>query len=185
VEVVEVRWHGRGGRGVVLAYRIIAKAAFLEGKWSQAFPFFGAERRGAPVTAFTRIANSEIRLRSQVYEPDVVVVVDPSQLGSPRVLEGLKPSGILLANAKTPPSELPGEASKKASVDATGIALSLGLRVAGLPVPNTAMAGAFARATGLVSLDSVLEAIRSILKGKAVEVNLRAAEMAYEKTEIA
>ncbi len=181
--VVEVRWHGRGGQGTVLASRILAKAAFYEGKWPQAFPFFGAERRGAPVMAFTRIGSYEIKLRSQVYEPDVLVIVDPLLVRLPDVYRGLKRGGTIVANTRAGPESLPGEAETRGTVDATGIALELGLRVAGLPVPNTAMVGAVARVTGLAGLDSVRRAIGEML-GSRAEENVRAAELGYERVRV-
>jgi len=176
-DVVEIRWHGRGGQGVVLASRLLAKAAFFEGKWTQAFPFFGAERRGAPVMAFTRISERPIRLRSQVYRPDVLVLVDPMFLGRPEVFEGLKEGATVVANTPKDPGELdvPGSLGRVATFDATGLALRSGLRVAGLPVPNTAMVGAVAAATGLAALESVESAIRDTLSGRGVDINLSAA----------
>ncbi len=139
VEIIEVRWHGRGGQGAVTAAELLAKAAYIDGyKDVQAFPFFGAERRGAPVTAFTRISSKKIHLRSQIYNPDVVVVLDPSLLGMVNVLEGLRNGGMLVVNISKQPEELlemgiPPK-YKIATVDATKIALDLGLKVAGIPV---------------------------------------------------
>jgi ketoisovalerate ferredoxin oxidoreductase, gamma subunit (EC 1.2.7.7)/pyruvate ferredoxin oxidoreductase, gamma subunit (EC 1.2.7.1) len=98
--LIEIRWHGRGGQGGVVASRIAAKAAFYEGYYSQAFPFFGAERRGAPVTAFTRISKEEIKLRSQIYEPDIIVIMDPALVRSEDSWKGLKNGGIVVANSE-------------------------------------------------------------------------------------
>ncbi|MDK2464368.1 MAG: 2-oxoacid:acceptor oxidoreductase family protein [Candidatus Korarchaeota archaeon] len=184
--MVEIRWHGRGGQGVVLASRLLAKAAFYEGKWSQAFPFFGAERRGAPVMAFTRISSRPIRLRSQIYHPDVLVLVDPMFLGSSDVFEGLKAGATVVANTPRDPEELsvPEEVGRVATVDATGLALRLGLKVAGLPVPNTAMVGAVAKATGLAEIGSVESAIRDTLSGRGVEVNLSAAREGFDTVKV-
>ncbi len=182
-EVVEIRWHGRGGQGVVLASRLLAKAAFLDGKWSQAFPFFGAERRGAPVMAFTRISDRPIRLRSQIYNPDVLVLVDPMFLESATVFDGVREGAVLIANTPKEPSdvETPSGIRRVATIDATGLALGLALRVAGLPVPNTAMVGAVAKATGLASWEAVEKAIRDTLSGKGAEVNVEAAKEGYDK----
>jgi len=183
-EVIEIRWHGRGGQGAVIASRIAAGAAFLEGKWSQAFPFFGAERRGAPVTAFTRIGSSPIRLRSQIYEPDVLVLMDPMFLEMEAAWRGVKPSTVVVANTqRNEELLLPARVSKLALVDATAISVDLGLRVAGLPVPNSAMVGALIRATGLFSLESAERAIGRVI-GRAVEKNVEALRRAYERTEV-
>ncbi|MCS7103102.1 MAG: 2-oxoacid:acceptor oxidoreductase family protein [Candidatus Korarchaeum sp.] len=184
-DVVEVRWHGRGGQGAVLASRIAAGAAFLEGKWSQAFPFFGAERRGAPVTAFTRIGSSPIRLRSQIYEPDVLVLMDPMFLKMESAWRGVKPSTVVVANAPHDISELPlpARVSKLAFVDATAISIELGLRVAGLPIPNSAMVGALVKGAELFSLESAEKAIRNILK-RAADINVKALRKAYEDTKV-
>lgn len=182
-EVVEIRWHGRGGQGAVLASRIAAGAAFLEGKWSQAFPFFGAERRGAPVTAFTRIGSSPIRLRSQIYEPDVLVLMDPMFLRMESAWRGVKPSTVVVVNASHDISELPARVSKLAFVDATAISMELGLKVAGLPVPNSAMVGALVKGTGLFSLESAERSVRNILR-RAADINVEALRDAYERTKV-
>jgi len=176
--MIEVRFHGRGGQGAVTAARLLAEAAFLEGKYCQAFPSFGAERRGAPVLAFTRIDNKPIRIRSLVYEPNHVVVLDPTLLEAVNVAAGLKRGGIIVVNAKETPEEL--KAGKVATVDATAIALEL----LGTPITNTAMLGAFAKATKLVSLESVVKAIEGYFGGKLAEKNVAAVKAAYERTSI-
>jgi len=176
--MMEVRFHGRGGQGAVTAARLLAEAAFLEGKYCQAFPSFGAERRGAPVLAFTRIDNKPIRIRSLVYEPNHVVVLDPTLLEAVNVAAGLKRGGIIVVNAKETPEEL--KAGKVAAVDATAIALEL----LGTPITNTAMLGAFAKATKLVSLESVVKAIEGYFGGKLAEKNVAAVKAAYERTSI-
>ncbi|MEM2987582.1 MAG: pyruvate ferredoxin oxidoreductase subunit gamma [Candidatus Bathyarchaeia archaeon] len=177
----EIRIHGRGGQGAVTAAQLLAHAAYIEGKHVQAFPYFGAERRGAPVKAFARISDSPILLHSQVYNPDYVVVLDPQLYKIIDVAEGLKKDGIIVMNTTKKPDDLGLEGCRVATVDATGIALELNLRVAGLPVVNTSILGAFARATGEVHLESVLEAIRENWRGSAGEKNARAAELAYER----
>ncbi|MEM3501447.1 MAG: 2-oxoacid:acceptor oxidoreductase family protein [Candidatus Bathyarchaeia archaeon] len=178
--LVEFRLHGRGGQGVVIGAELLAKAAFIEGRWSQASPFFGAERRGAPVKAYTRISDREIYIRSQVYEPDCVIVFDHTLLGD-EVWSGLKPSGMAVINTGRTPENL-GLRFRVATVDATSIALRLGLLTAGLPMVNTAMLGALARAYGVVSIDSVLKAIVEEWPRRAGEVNVAAAKAAYEST---
>ncbi len=179
--IKEIRIHGRGGQGGVTAAELLARAAFKEGKWVQAIPFFGAERRGAPVKAFARLADEPILIRSQVYNPDYVIVLDASLLDLVDVTEGLKKDGIIIMNTRKKPEEINIKQGRLATVDATGIALELQLLVAGLPVLNTTMLGAFARATGEVKLENVLEVIRQEWKGAAGEKNAKAAAVAYER----
>jgi len=180
LRLFEVRFHGRGGQGVVTASRLLVEAAFIEGKWGQSIPMFGAERRGAPVQAFSRISSEPIRRHSQIYEPDVVVVFDPKIFGVVDVLHGLKKGGILIVNDKRRPEELGYKGFKVGTVDATGIAVKLGLYFAGFPAVNTAMVGAVAKATGIVSIDSVVKAITSAWSGKLGELNAEAAKLAYD-----
>ena len=177
----EIRIHGRGGQGGVTAAELLARAAFKEGKWVQAIPFFGAERRGAPVKAFARLADEPILIRSQVYNPDYVIVLDESLLELVDVTEGLKKDGIIIINTRKKLEEINIKQGRLATVDATGIALELQLLVAGLPVLNTTMLGAFARAAEEVKLESVLEVIRQEWGGAAGEKNAKAAALAYER----
>ncbi len=184
-DLIEIRWHGRGGQGAVMASRIVAKAAFLEGKWSQAFPFFGAERRGAPVMAFTRISKQPVRLRSQIYEPDILVMLDPMFLSLEVAWRGVTPKTIVVANTPEDPDKifLPKRVKKLAVVNATGISIDLGLEVAGLPVPNSAMVGALVKATNVIKLERAEESVSTMLK-RLRETNLKALRKAYEQTEI-
>jgi 2-oxoacid:acceptor oxidoreductase gamma subunit (pyruvate/2-ketoisovalerate family) len=177
----EIRIHGRGGQGSVTAADLLAHAAFMEGKSVQAFPYFGAERRGAPVKAFARISDEPILVHSQIYTPDYVIVLDHVIYKVVDVTEGLKKDGIIIMNTTKRPEEIGLKGWRIATVDATGIALELNLLVAGLPVVNTAIAGAFAKATGEVKLASVLKAIQETWTGGAGEKNARAAELAYER----
>jgi len=177
----EIRIHGRGGQGAVTAAQLLAYAAHLEGKHVQAFPYFGAERRGAPVKAFARISDAPILLHSQIYNPDYVVVLDPRLHEMVDVTEGLKRDGMIILNTTKRPSEIKLGDWRIATVDATGIALELGLLVAGQPVVNTSMVGAFAGATGEVRLENVLKAVRENWRGSTGEKNARAAELAYER----
>jgi pyruvate ferredoxin oxidoreductase gamma subunit len=178
----EIRIHGRGGQGGVTAAEMLARAAFKEGKWVQSFPFFGAERRGAPVKAFARISDEPILVRSQVYSPDYVVVLDSTLLQVIDVTEGMKKDGIVVVNATRKPEELTSlRGYRVATVDATGIALELRLIVAGLPVLNTPMLGAFAGATGEVKLETVMETIREEWTGAIGEKNAEGAAQAYKK----
>lgn len=177
----EIRVHGRGGQGSVTAAELLAHAAFLEGKWVQAFPYFGAERRGAPVKAFARVSDTPILVHSQVYSPDYVIVLDPVIHRVVDVTEGLKPDGLILFNTTRKPGEMGINGIRVGTVDATGIALELNLQVAGQPVVNTSIIGAFARATGEVKIDSVVKVVKQTWSGSAGEKNARAAELAFER----
>ncbi len=174
----EIRFHGRGGQGAVTAADLLAMAAFFDGKYSQAFPSFGTERRGAPVTAFARISDRFIRLRSQIYEPDYIVVQDPSLLEVIDVASGLKSTGKALINTEKSSIRLNTQAEVH-TINATRIALD----VLGVPIVNTAMIGAFAALTKEVSLDSVVRAVRRRFPEKLAEKNVRAVEVAYEEME--
>jgi len=177
--LIELRFHGRGGQGAVKAAEVLVDAAILEGKYGQAFPFFGAERRGAPVEAYARISDKPIRIHSGIRNPDVVVVFDPSLLKLVNVLRGLKPGGKIIINT---PKKIEIEGDYEVyNVNATKIALDLKLVVAGWAIVNTAMLGALVKATGIVSLDSVLKAIRHTWTGELGDKNARAAEIAYNE----
>jgi len=159
--VRELRIHGRGGQGAVIASKLLAAALFHEGRSVQSFPAFGVERRGAPVTAFLRVADGPIRLRCEVTSPDDIVVLDPTLLGAVDVTAGLKPGGLVLVNGTRLPPACPGlERFWVVLVDASAVARRHGLGSPTQPIVNTAILGAFARASGLVSLESVLAAIR-------------------------
>lgn len=179
--IKEIRIHGRGGQGGVTAAELLASAAFKQGKWVQAIPFFGAERRGAPVKAFARLSDEPILVRSQVYNPDYVMVLDETLLDIVDVTEGLKKDGVVIINSPKKPEEIRVRQGRVATVDATGIALELQLLVAGLPVLNTTMLGAFAKATEEVKLESVITAIREEWPGAAGEKNAKAAQLAYDR----
>jgi 2-oxoacid:acceptor oxidoreductase gamma subunit (pyruvate/2-ketoisovalerate family) len=175
--LVEVRLHGRGGQGTVVASLVLARAAMLEGRGVQAFPEFGVERRGAPVTAFLRLSDAPIRLRCKVYAPDHVVVLDPKLLPQVELTPGGK--GWLVVNSATDPGALavPG-GWRVATVDATRLARAHGVGGGALPIVNSPMAGAFARTTGLVGLDALEAAIREMAPA-AAEANVRAAREAW------
>ncbi len=172
----EVRIHGRGGQGSVTAAELLAVAAFEDGKYSQAFPFFGVERRGAPVTAFTRLSDKKIRLRSQVYEPDYVIVQDATLIGAVDVTAGLKPGGVVIVNSEKSADEIGLDKQIDVrTIDATGIALE----IIGRPIVNTTLLGAFAGATGEISIDSIKNSVLARFPGKVGELNVQAAEKAY------
>ncbi len=182
--MIEVRFHGRGGQGAVTAANILASSAFKEGKYVQAFPFFGVERRGAPVTAFTRIDERPIRIKTQVYEPDIVVVLDPSLLDTVDVTAGLKEEGTVIINTEKSKDEILEKLKKKPSKIALVDATTIALNVLGLPITNTAILGAVAKATGLVKLESVQSAIKEVFSGPLGDKNAKVAEEAYASTEV-
>lgn len=177
----ELRIHGRGGQGSVIASKLLAVAFFLEGRQVQSFPMFGVERRGAPVTAFLRIADAPIHLRCEILEPDDLIVLDPTLIDAVDVTAGLKPGGSILINSDQPPEHYRAllERFRVATVDASGIALRRGLGSRTQPIVNTALMGAFAADSGLVRLESVREAIRTEVPTR-VEDNIAAALEAAE-----
>ena len=184
--MLEVRFHGRGGQGAVTAANLLAAAALRDGKKGvQAFPHFGGERRGAPVASFVRIADEEVRLRSRVYHPDIVVVLDRQTLESTDVTAGVKEGGTIIINSRKRPDEFDfSDRFRVAVVDAAGISISRNLLVSGIPALNTPILGVIAKMTDEVSLESIMEVIRRQWKGKIGENNAGAAEEAYEKTEV-
>jgi pyruvate ferredoxin oxidoreductase gamma subunit len=182
----EIRWHGRGGQGAITAAKIVAQAAFFEGyKGVTAAPSFGAERRGAPVSASTRISQEPVMVMSQVENPDVVVVLDQTLLKRDGVTSGLSTGGWLIVNTGMAPKELRVEGQFNiATADATRVCQELGLVVSGLIVVNTAILGAFIRATKTVSMPSIQEVIRERFPKEAVGINLEAIARTYEMTKI-
>ena len=181
--LIEIRWHGRGGQGAVTSAELVAKAAIDEGKYAQAFPAFGAERRGAPIVAFVRISADEpIRVRAEVTDPDIVVVLDPSLLRVVDITSGIKASGMLVVNSKKQPEQIEKELGYNhslATVDATAIAREL----LGVNIVNTSMIGALLRATGVVELESLFEPLRQRF-GRLAERNIDAMKRAYEETSV-
>ena len=158
--MIEIRYHGRGGQGSVVASKILADAAFREGNDVQSFPYFGVERRGAPVTAFTRIDKNPIRIKSEIYEPDFIVILDPSLVGAVDMTYGIKPDTRILINSSKAPGEIDlGVPNEISTVDATGIALANKLGSMAAPIVNTAILGAFSSGFGLVGLEAVCAAI--------------------------
>jgi pyruvate ferredoxin oxidoreductase gamma subunit len=173
--MIEVRFHGRGGQGAVTSANLLAIAAFKEGKYCQAFPFFGTERRGAPVVSFTRIDNAFIRTREQIYNPNYVVVLDPTLPDVVDVTEGLKDDGIIVINSNKKVN-LKTKARVKI-VDATAVALE----IIGKPFVNTPMIGALVGATNIVKLESVIEAIKETFLEDIAKKNIEAVKKTYEK----
>lgn len=181
--MIEIRFHGRGGQGAVIGSEVLAHAFFLEDKFVQAFPAFGVERRGAPVTAFCRIDDKLIHLRNQIYEPDHVVVLDPTLMESAGVTQGLKIGGTIVVNSKKSPSyyqNLLGNDYGVYIVDATSIAIEYRLGSPQNPIVNTAILGAFSNASGLVKIESVGQAIEEHVPVNK-ENNMKAARAAYER----
>jgi pyruvate ferredoxin oxidoreductase gamma subunit len=173
----EIRIHGRGGQGSVTAAELLAIAAFEDGKYSQAFPAFGVERRGAPVTAFIRLSSSPIRLRSQIDEPDYVLVQDATLVEAVNVASGIKPGGIILINSERSPRDFNLKTNAETrTIDATKIAL----RVIGKPIVNTTLLGAFAGATMEINPESIKKAVKERFPGKMGEKNAEAIQKAYE-----
>lgn len=173
----EIRIHGRGGQGNVTASEFLAEAAFADGLYAQAFPMFGSERHGAPVTAYVRISDSPIRLRSQIYEPDYLLVQDASLFAGTDVLEGLKDGGTVVINSSLAAKEfhLP-DRFRAFTIPATELAL----KTVGKPIINTIMVGAFAAATGEISLDALERSVHSRYPGELGEKEILAMREAFE-----
>lgn len=171
----EIRLHGRGGQGVVKASQIIVKAAVAGGSKGQFIPFFGVERKGSPVFGYLRLSDGEIRRKTQIYEPDMLVIMDDSLVGMEATYSGLKEGGMIIINSVKTREELsvPPQAGDVWIVDATGISEEL----FGRNIPNTAMLGAFVKATGLVEKDVLFKAIGETFG----EANIEAAERAFNE----
>jgi 2-oxoacid:acceptor oxidoreductase gamma subunit (pyruvate/2-ketoisovalerate family) len=174
----EIRLHGRGGQGGMAGARMLATAFVREGKWASSFPEFGFERRGAPVRAFVRVDDKPIREKTKVYYPDCMLVIDPLLIQSQNAFEGLKPKGVLVVNGPTPHTYPDISLSLIGTVNATKI----GLEEVGIAVTNTCMLGAFARATGWVSLDSILMSLGEYFTGDLLKKNVRCARRGFEET---
>ena len=180
--MIEVRWHGRGGQGAVTSVELLAVSAIAAGKYAQGFPSFGPERRGAPVAAFTRIDDKKINVRSGIYEPDVVLVLDSSLIGLVNVTDGLKPNGKLIVNTPKTPEEIRKElnfSGTVATVDGTGIAR----KEMGVPIANTTMIGALLKVIGVMELDAMKDAIDHRF-GRIAQKNLNAMKRAYDEITI-
>ena len=172
----ELRFHGRGGQGTVIASKLLAVALFLEGRQVQSFPMFGVERRGAPVTAFLRIDDAPILLRCEIAAPDQLIILDPSLVGATDVTAGLKAGGSILINSDRAPEDFPQLAGRfrVSTVDANGIAIRHGLGSPTQPIVNTAILGAFSAESGLVRLATVCDAIREEVPNH-IDANIAAA----------
>ena len=178
--MIEIRFHGRGGQGAVTSAEMLALAAIGEGKYAQAFPSFGPERRGAPVVAFCRIDEKPIKIRANISEPDLVVVLDASLLKIVNVAAGLKPNGVLVTNTKEDPVKVKETLKLKnrlAAVDATKIATE----ILKLPITNTTMLGALIKAWEFVKKDSFIHPLEERF-GRIAAKNIAAFERAYLET---
>jgi 2-oxoacid:acceptor oxidoreductase gamma subunit (pyruvate/2-ketoisovalerate family) len=181
--MIELRFHGRGGQGTVVASKTLAQAAFLTGRYVQSYPDYGVERRGAPVVAFARIAEEgdDLFVRQDIRQPHHLLVLDPTLFAAADVLTGLRPGGWVVVNTRDRPEDLGIDpAFQVATVDASTIATRHGLGTAAQPVVNTAILGAFVRATGIVTLDDLMAAIGLEVPTRAEENRAAAAE-AYEE----
>lgn len=180
-KLVEIRWHGRGGQGAVTSAELLARAAIGEGKYAQAFPSFGPERRGAPVLAFDRVSPKEpIRVRAEITQPDVIVVLDSGLVRVVNVTSGLKAGGTIIINTKRPLNDVAGEFDKKwglAVVDATKIAQE----VLGVNIVNTTMLGALLKVAGVAKMESLHEPLQDRF-GRLADRNFDAMKRAYEET---
>ncbi|MDD1672738.1 MAG: pyruvate ferredoxin oxidoreductase subunit gamma [Methanomicrobiales archaeon] len=172
----ELRIHGRGGQGSVTAAELIAVAAFESGVFAQAFPAFGVERRGAPVQAFVRFSDKKIRLRSQVYEPDYIIVQDSTLIKDVNVFQGMKKGGIAIINTGRGIDAAIPDGVRVITVDATQVALD----VLGLPITNTALMGAFAAASGEITFTALKHALRHRFSKELAEKNIEAAKRTFE-----
>ncbi len=178
--LAEIRWHGRGGQGIVSVSRLLAEAALMDKKHVQSFPEFGPERSGAPVRGFTRISDEPISVHSQIYNPNVVVVVDPTLLNA-NVATGLAANGTIIANTERSPDELKKILSVSDARVYTINAIRIALDVLGRPIYNTAMLGALIKVVPLTSFESIAEVIRLRFPGTLGEKNVATAKRAFEE----
>lgn len=176
----EIRLHGRGGQGAVTSAELLARAAISRGKFAQAFPSFGPERRGAPVQAFVRVADQKILKREKIYEPDIVMVLDPTLLEVVNVAEGLRDNGMVVVNTSQPESELKQKYNwpRAAGVNATKIAVD----ILSVPITNTTMLGALLKASGIMEAQDMEEVVMDRFGPKLGPKNFQALSKAYDVT---
>ena len=181
--MLEIRFHSRGGQGGVVAGKLLAVAVFKEDRYVQSFPTFGVERRAAPVMAFVRIDDKPIRIRTQIYNPDHIIILDQSLLKMLDVTQGLKKGGTILINTEKKPEDFDfGSDFNVVTVDASAIAIKHGLGSVTQPIVNTAILGAVAKVLKVVKIESVVAAIEEDVPAK-IEANAAAAKEAYEVVE--
>ncbi|MBT0159469.1 pyruvate synthase subunit porC [Candidatus Bathyarchaeota archaeon A05DMB-2] len=179
--MVEFRWHGRGGQGAWTASELLARTALHEGKYIQSFPEFGPERMGAPVTAFTRISTKPIRIHCAVYEPDVVVVLDPTLLKTVPVASGLRDDCVIVVNSADEVAKVRENLKTKKGHLWTIPATEIALKILGMPITNTALLGTVARATGIVALESVEKIVKERFRLDIAEKNFAVIKEAYQE----
>ena len=179
-QIYEVRFHGRGGQGAWTASLLLAQAGLKENKYIQSFPAFGPERAGAPITAFTRISDEKIQIHSSIYEPDVVVVLDPTLLG-PAVTDGVTKDKKIIVNTSEDGKAVSNKLELIGIETWTVNATKLALKILDRPITNTAMLGAFVKATNVVKLDSIIEVVRERFTGKIGELNEEVIKAAFEE----
>jgi 2-oxoacid:acceptor oxidoreductase gamma subunit (pyruvate/2-ketoisovalerate family) len=177
----EFRWHGRGGQGAWTASELLARAAIHEGKYIQSFPEFGPERMGAPVKAYTRISDEPIRLHCAVYNPGLAIVMDPTLLATVPVTKGLGEKGILILNSPNEPKKMKEELKMAKGTLWTVPATEIAMRILGRLITNTAMLGAVARATGIVKMESIEQAVNKRFLGPLAEKNMGVIKEAYRE----
>jgi len=179
--LVEFRWHGRGGQGAWTASELLARTALREGKYIQSFPEFGPERMGAPVTAFTRISTEPIRIHCAVYEPDVVVVLDPTLLKTVSVASGVDEDGVFIVNSADALAKVRESLKTEKGGLWTIPATQIALRILGMPITNTAMLGIVARATEIVSLEGIEVTVKERFRPDLAEKNFAVIKEAYQE----
>jgi 2-oxoacid:acceptor oxidoreductase gamma subunit (pyruvate/2-ketoisovalerate family) len=178
--VKEIRIHGRGGQGAVTAARMLASAFVLEGKYVASFPMYGFERRGAPVQAFTRLDDKPIREKTQVYNPDCMIVIDPTLLKLSSLFSGLKPNGVLIVNSNNFNTQADKNMTLAGVVEATRIAVE----EIGRDIPNTCLLGAFAATTHWVNLDSIIKCLSDYLSGDILQRNIRSCQRGFLEAKV-
>lgn len=181
--MIEIRFHGRGGQGAVTSAELVALAAIEKGKFAQSMPSFGPERRGAPVQAYLRVSDTQIRVRAEVTRPDIVVVLDDGLLHVLDVTTGLKAGGLVVVNTKKSEAEI-REAMKYKGKLATVDALTIALETLRVPITNTTMIGALIKSSGIVTIDDLVPRINQRFNPKLAERNVSALKRAFEETKI-
>ncbi len=183
--MLEFRWHGRGGQGAWTASELLARTAMAEGKFIQSFPEFGPERMGAPVTAFTRISVEPIRLHCAVYDPDVVIVLDNTLLKTVPVTSGINnDDNVIIINSTEEPAKLRKELNITKGTVLTVPATEIALRILGAPITNTALLGAVAKATNIVTLEGIEKTVKGRFRADIAEKNFAVIKEAYKDAKI-
>lgn len=186
-DLIEIRWHGRGGQGTKTASLLLADAAFNTGKYIQGFPEYGPERMGAPITAYNRISSNPITVHSNIYEPDYVVVVDDTLLDSIPVTDGLKANGAIVINTTKPDDVIKGKVKDYKGSIYTIDARKISMETLGRYFPNTPMLAAIVKVTGIMSDDAFIEDMKGSFKHKfakkpeVIDGNMKALQIALNE----